>query len=229
MVSPTFESDHNNNQFTARLLLHHFLNEYDLKWLSDIDFMGLNDNQKRALVFVREVGAIDNATYRQLNGSDIFKASTELRQLRDIGLIETKGKGRATYYVPHELLLQIADLSEQSVNQPPSLSDQVPGLPDRVPTLSDRAISLSDRVPSEIREKILKIGKRSQDKELIKEVICDLCSWQPLSIRQLSDILTRNDKYLLENYIIPLREEGRLIHTIQDMPSHPDQAYQTKK
>lgn len=132
MVPPTFESDHNNNQFTVRLLLHHFLNEFDLEWLSALSDVGFTDSQKRALVFVREVGAIDNATYRQLNGSDIFRASTELRQLRDFGLIEAKGRGRATYYVPHEFLLQIPQLVSNAGNQPMPLPDQPPGLSDGV-------------------------------------------------------------------------------------------------
>jgi ATP-dependent DNA helicase RecG len=229
MVPPTFESDHNNNQFTVRLLLHHFLNEFDLAWLSALSDVGFTDSQKRALVFVREVGAIDNATYRQLNGSDIFKASTELRQLRDFGLIEAKGRGRATYYVPREFLLQIPQLVGNVGDQSTPLLGQSPTLSDGVKTLSDQALSLSDQVPKEIQEKIAKIGKRSQDKELIKEVMCDLCKWQPLSLRKLSEILGRNDKYLLEYYVTPLREEGRLLYTIPDMPSHPDQAYQTKR
>ena len=114
-------------------------------------------------------------------------------------------------------------------DQSTPLLGQSPTLSDGVKTLSDQALSLSDQVPKEIQEKIAKIGKRSQDKELIKEVMCDLCKWQPLSLRKLSEILGRNDKYLLEYYVTPLREEGRLLYTIPDMPSHPDQAYQTKR
>ncbi len=229
MVPPTFESDHNNNQFTTRLLLHHFLNEYDLAWLSALSDVGFTDNQKRALVFVREVGAIDNATYRQINGTDIFKASTELRELRNVGLIEAKGKGRATYYTPKELLLQIANALSTPGDQLPPLSDQFLPLSDQLLPLSDQLLPLSDQLPLQIWEKIVQIGKRSRNKELVKDVICDLCEWRPLSLRQLSEILGRNDKYLLENYVMPLREEGRLSYTIQDMPSHPDQAYQSKK
>ena len=234
MVPPTFESDHGNNQFTARLLLHHFLNEFDLAWLSAFNNVGFTDSQKRALIFVREVGAIDNATYRQLNGSDIFKASTELRQLRDFGFIEAKGRGRATYYIPQELLLQVPALA--GIPGPPLnlsdresfLSDQLAPLSDQLAPLSDQLAPLSDQLPGEIRDKIAKIGKRSLDKVQIKEIICDLCRWRSLSLRQLSEILGRNDKYLLENYIGPLREEGRLSYTILDMPNHPDQAYKAR-
>src|SRR5215217_2161280 len=59
MVAPTFESDHQENQFSARLLLHHFLSEIDIRWLNSFSGISLNDHQKQALVFVKEVGAID--------------------------------------------------------------------------------------------------------------------------------------------------------------------------
>lgn len=55
LAPPTFESDRMNNQFTVRLLLHHFLNEADVKWLSNFSKLMLSDTQKQALVFVREV------------------------------------------------------------------------------------------------------------------------------------------------------------------------------
>jgi hypothetical protein len=53
-----------------------------------------------ALVFVREVGAIDNITYRQLN-SDINnqRASLDLHYLCTKGLLEQKGQSRSTYYI----------------------------------------------------------------------------------------------------------------------------------
>ena len=40
-----------------------------MEWLAQYAEFGLVNEQKLALVFVREVGAIDNATYRQLDSS----------------------------------------------------------------------------------------------------------------------------------------------------------------
>ena len=51
------------NQFTARLLLHHFLGVEDIKWLTLFDSYALNEDQKKALIFVKELGAIDNNAY----------------------------------------------------------------------------------------------------------------------------------------------------------------------
>ncbi|MFW6275613.1 MAG: ATP-binding protein, partial [bacterium] len=104
LAPPTFESDRMNNQFTVRLLLHHFLNEADVKWLSNFSKLMLSDTQKQALVFVREVGAIDNHTYRQLANCDTLKASADLRNLKEQKLLKAKGKGKATYYIPDDVL-----------------------------------------------------------------------------------------------------------------------------
>ena len=38
--------------------------------------------------------------YRQFAGCDTLKASAKLSMMRDAGLLEMKGRGKATYYVP---------------------------------------------------------------------------------------------------------------------------------
>lgn len=218
MVPPTFESDHSSNQFTTRLLLHHFLSEEDILWLHSFDQFELNDSQKRSLIFIRETGAIDNPAYRQLNGCDILKASSELRSLRDLNILIQKGKGRATYY-------QINP--EFIINVPKSLSDQFESLSDQFEDLSDQFEGLLGELPAELVIKIIGLGKRSNDKEKVSQVILDLCLWQPLSIKQLSSILNRNENYML-GFITPLREQGLLEYVYPDMPNHPQQAYKIK-
>ena len=102
-MPPTFESNRSANQFTARLLLHHLLDKETLQWLASYANYSLNDEQRLALVFVREVGAIDNITYRQLN-SDINnqRASSDLHFMCTKGLLEQKGQSRSTYYIAGE-------------------------------------------------------------------------------------------------------------------------------
>ena len=100
LMPPTFESNRSANQFTARLLLHHLLDKETLQWLASYASYSLNNEQRLALVFVREVGAIDNITYRQLN-SDINnqRASYDLHYMCTKGLLEQKGQSRSTYYI----------------------------------------------------------------------------------------------------------------------------------
>ena len=103
LMPPTFESNRSANQFTARLLLHHLLDKETLQWLASYVNYSLNNEQRLALVFVREVGAIDNITYRQLS-SDINnqRASYDLHYMCTKGLLEQKGQSRSTYYIAGE-------------------------------------------------------------------------------------------------------------------------------
>jgi ATP-dependent DNA helicase RecG len=226
MVPPTFESDHGSNLFTTRLLLHHFLSEEDITWLQAFDGYGLNDGQKRTLIFVREAGAIDNSTYRQINGCDILKASSELRSLRDYELLEQKGKGRATYYIPgykFNLLPAVNPVSGAIPDHPGA------AIPDHPGAIPDHPGAIPDQLPDNIKEKLDVIGKRTVDKDKMNALLIDLCTWKVLSLKQLSAIVQRNEKYLLENFITPLREAGALEYTIPDMPNHPDQSYRASK
>ena len=71
-----------------------------MEWLAQYAEFDLVNEQKLALVFVREVGAIDNATYRQLDSSITHaRARLEIHKLCDLGFLEKKGQGRNTYYI----------------------------------------------------------------------------------------------------------------------------------
>jgi len=106
LTPPTFESDRERNQFVVTLLFHHFLSPEDWAWLRQFHDIELTDEQARALIFVREAGAITNAAYRSVNHVDVLAASHHLRRLRDYGLLQQKGKGAQTYYLPTEKLLE---------------------------------------------------------------------------------------------------------------------------
>ena len=100
LMPPTFESNRETNQFTIRLLFHHLLGKDDIEWLSLFAKYELNNEQKLSLIFIRELGAIDNITYRQLN-SDITsrKATVDLHRMCENGLFELRGQRRNAYYV----------------------------------------------------------------------------------------------------------------------------------
>ena len=62
-----------------------------MEWLAQYAEFCLVNEQKLALVFVREVGAIDNATYRQLDSSSTHaRARLEIHKLSDLGFLEKK-------------------------------------------------------------------------------------------------------------------------------------------
>ncbi|MGM9816165.1 MAG: ATP-binding protein, partial [Lepagella sp.] len=104
IMPPTFESDHCRNIFTIRILLHHLFSKQDLIWLASNNLTQLSEGQKTALIFMRETGAIDNITYRQLTGSTSRDANKNIKQLESTGLIQMKGNRRNAYYIPTERL-----------------------------------------------------------------------------------------------------------------------------
>ena len=108
LMPPTFESNRETNQFTIRLLFHHLLGKDDIEWLSLFAKYELNNEQKLSLIFVRELGAIDNITYRQLN-SDITskKATFDLHRMCQEGLFELKGQRRNAYYVAGQEFMRL--------------------------------------------------------------------------------------------------------------------------
>lgn len=93
LAPPSFESDRVTDNFTARFLFHHFLGESDMKWLSLLKPHELNEAQTKALIHVRELGAVDNSTYRNLNRVDTLVASKHLKELHTLGLLTIK-RGR---------------------------------------------------------------------------------------------------------------------------------------
>ena len=235
MVPPTYESHHHKNSFVLRLLLHHFLNEDDVKWLEQFNKYDFTDTQKMGLVFIREVGAIDNLSYRQLTELTGHQSSIELRKLRKEKMIQQKGKGKSTYYLPSDRFKSFLSPMEEGLStKADSLSPMAEGLSTQVESLSTRAKSLSteekvDKLSGELQRKLRSIGKRSKNPEILKGLIIELCQEQDFSISELSSLLHRSEKYLKNNYLGALLDEGLLEYTIPKMISHPNQKYRTKK
>ena len=149
LMPPTFESNHEANKFTARLLLHHFLSKENMEWLAQYAEFGLVNEQKLALVFVREVGAIDNATYRQLDSSITHaRARLEIHKLCDLGFLEKKGQGRNTYYIRTS---KVVSLGERLRPQDERLLPQHSTFGERLPPQDERLLpqhgTLGERLP----------------------------------------------------------------------------------
>ena len=149
LMPPTFESNHEANKFTARLLLHHFLSKENMEWLAQYAEFGLVNEQKLALVFVREVGAIDNATYRQLDSTITHaRARLEIHKLCDLGFIEKKGQGRNTYYIRTS---KVVSLGERLRPQGEKIPPQHGSLGERLRPQDERLLpqhgTLGERLP----------------------------------------------------------------------------------
>jgi ATP-dependent DNA helicase RecG len=238
LVSPTFESSREDNEFTARLLLHHFLDEKDLEWLQQYEHFSLSDPQKQALIFVREVGAIDNRTYRQMADCDTLKASNELRILKTNGLFSSKGKGKATYYIPGKGL--VTEVSDALNTEPTQLSTEPITIDNELVTLSTEADALSteadalsteanaidretllNELPLELKIRISELKERESNLQKMQDII------RPFKLVEIASLLQKGDNYLSRKYLKPMIDNSELHFLHQEMTNHPEQAYLT--
>ncbi len=240
LLPPTFESTRRPDQFVATFLFHHFLGADDLAWLRRLTLEALSDEEARALVFVRELGAIDNAAYRAINRTDTLNASTHLRRLRDQGLLAMKGSGNRSYYVPGAAFeaspkwAQADDSPASDTHQPQTEMDTTPPEnthqstanthhpgPNTHQSLEAQPAALS----AALRMRLPAAGTKPR-RPVLKRLLLDLCAWQPMSARTLAGLLGRQDqKHLVREFLSPMVAEGLLAYTIPEMENHPDQRY----
>lgn len=218
---PLFESMRGNDSFVARYYFQHFLGEEAIQWLSRFRELHLSDEEARALVAVREQGAIDNAMYRELNRVDTLAASGALRRLRDAGLLEQKGRGSGTYYLPTPWLLDNAQAQGLSSN-PAGLPSDPSGLSSNPPFLSSNPHWQA--LPADLQQLVAGLGQRATPDRL-REALIRLCQYQSWQATELAGLFGRNPVYLGTQYLRPLVSAGVLAYTLPEQPNHPHQAY----
>lgn len=77
------------------------LDDETVRWLTDLGVTGLTDSQLLALARMRRGEVLRSASYRNELGVDSRRATTELRDLVDRGLVDVEGtRGGATYQLP---------------------------------------------------------------------------------------------------------------------------------
>lgn len=170
--------------------------------LSCLDYE-LSDNQKTALIFLREVGAIDNLTYRQLSGLSSREAVADVKQIEAYGLIEKHGHGRQSYYTPTDALLH-------------SLTKDA--------SFGCNNASMLDCLSVTLQNKIAQLKKRVPNTELM-DLTIQMCSEMSLSIEEIAAILNRTTGHIRNKIISPLVKAKKLYYTIPEMIKHPQQKY----
>lgn len=226
LAPPLFESDRGRDLFVARFFFHHFLGEDDLRWLAGFKTLNLSEAEARALVVSREAGAMDNATYRDLNKVDTLAASTALRRLRDAGLFEKNGRGSATWYKPTAKMLTgregVSSNPAGLSSNPGALTSNL-GTQTSNPTTGQREALLAG-LPAELVETVLQLGRRHPP-PAVRELIITLCHLRDWRADELATLLDRRAETVRQDYLRPLMREGRLAMTQPDKPNDPQQAY----
>jgi len=245
LTPPLFESDRARDVFVTTLHFHHFLSESDWEWLAVYKDLTLSDEEARALIWVRENGAIANAVYRNLNDVDTLSASKHLRRLCDAGILTLKGRSSATFYVPGPRFVpgqaakpsQLEALSDQSEplsgNPPPLSGDLAPLSGNLSPLAQQFSVLVPDvpglvqefaALPPELQQRIVDFGPRT-GQTATRALIAALCSIRAWRTDELALMLRRAAKYLLESYLTPMVEDGTLQRTHPQTLNHPQQAY----
>ena len=236
LAPPLFESDRGQDQFVVRLFFHHFLGPEDLAWLARFKNLHLSEAEARALVVAREVGAIDNATWRDINKVDTLTASQSLKKLRDAGLLQQKGRGSATWYQPTGKMLgdddSLSSNPDGLSSNPLSLSRDLGAL-SRDPNSLDKAEAerktklrqtLLAGLPGELAARVGALGRRSPP-DAVRDVVLDLLQQRPWRLEELGQLLQRNPEYVRQKYVQPLLEAARIRMTRPEVPNDPEQAY----
>lgn len=211
MPLPTFESNRKDDSFTIRLMVKPFYGEEDIKWLKLFDKYNFNKNQKEALIFAREVGAVDTLTYSQMNLVSSSIASEELIDMEKTSLLIKKGRTEdVAYYTLNEI---------SQVNLPSKNETSQVNLPS-----NDETSQVN--IPEELQMRISNLGKKVSLDEL-RLIIVELCKIQPRTRKELADILNKSEEYLRKQ-ILPGMLENELSLLYPDSPNTPNQAYKVK-
>lgn len=210
---PVFVSDRANNKCTLTIFLHNLLSTEDMVWVDAIGATHLSDNQKLALVFLREIGAIDNSSYRQIASVSVRQATNDLRTLKELGYVTQEGKSKGAIYK----LAAMVGNEQTMVGNDQSI----------VGKASVRGF-LTDRLPQTLKEKIEALKGRSEPQE-ISQLILEVGEVTDFSATEIAALLKRNEKYVKSTYLRPLLDLGELEYTIPDMQRHPMQRYRIKK
>ncbi len=91
---------------------------------------------------------------------------------------------------------------------------------------------LSGKLPGKLAEELVEEIKTLDEDaslELVSEVIKKICSDRPLRAREIARLLKKNMGHVKNYYLTPMLESQDLELLYPDNPTHPNQAYITKK
>ena len=241
LTSPIFESNRQKDLFSITLLTHHLLGPEDIEWLRHFKHCALSDDEARALIVAREIGAMDNLAYRNINRVDSLTASRHIFRLRDLGLFEQKGKGVNTYYIPTPALLA-PYLKRAARAEGIRHHDKLIGEPDKLTSEPDK-FNLSGRglprslshlptgpiaLPKELAAAVTRVIEKPTLEDM-RVIIRRLCEWHELKASEIARILHRSQRYIRNTFLGPMIESGELYYVYPDKPNTPRQAYRASK
>jgi ATP-dependent DNA helicase RecG len=215
-------------EFALRLRHAHLLSEEDRAWLISLG-EGWTEAEQLALVFARHEGEIDNPKLRSLTGLHPSDATKVLGGLRARELLTMTGVGRnARYQLGQVPALRAASegVRTQSLTQSSEVSseDVTPNSEDLEENSEGSAVA-----PRTTWQQLEIVARAAREKGRLdpdarNDLIVQLCSRTPLSLKQLSELVGLSEPYLRE-ILRFLISTNRLAFLHPERPNHPKQRY----
>lgn len=143
--------------------------------------------------------------YRQFAGCDTLKASAKLSMMRDAGLLEMKGRGKATYYVPGDRF----PIAKHETTAP------------RVQTTALQSQTTAP-IPKDLESDLAALGRKAP-RERVVELMVRLCSCRAMTKEDLMKYLNRSEATI--RHIATSLLGKRLSYLYPEVIHHPNQAY----
>ena len=150
--------------------------------------------------------------YRQFAGCDTLKASAKLSMMRDAGLLEMKGMGKATYYVPGDRF-PIA----KHETTPPQAQTTLPQGQTTPPQAQTTA-----PLPKDLESDLAALGRKAP-RERVVELMVRLCSCRAMTKEDLMKYLNRSEATI--RHIATSLLGKRLSYLYPEVIHHPNRAY----
>lgn len=215
LAEPNFVSSVTGNSFRATYSLNQLMSKEDLLWLSQYKNYELSDNEARALLIAKHLGAVNNSTLREDTNLDTLPASHVLQKLtKELGLLKKHGAGSATTYT-------LKSKRDYFKAETPHLGAETPHFGVETPHL--RVEARHTEMTDELRKEIENLGYRPR-KEKIFRVMLGLCLLEPQTKEGLMQRLDKGEQ-LIRKYLKELREKGAIEYVYPELPNHPYQAY----
>jgi ATP-dependent DNA helicase RecG len=123
--------------------------------------------------------------------------------------------------------------SSYRIPSSPHLESSSPHLESSSPHLESSSPHLESSSPHIENQRLKELAKsvacsKRAAKQVVRDIILQLCQTEPLSLGELARLLNRNPKSLQNHYLTQLVYDGVLELQHPETPSHPEQAYMSK-
>ena len=164
--------------------------------------------------------------YRQFVGCDTLKASAKLSMMRDAGLLEMKGRGKATYYVPGDRFpaAKHETTPPQAQTTPPLAQTTAPQTQTTAPQAQTTAPQgqTTAPIPKDLESDLAALGRKAP-RERAVELMVRLCSCRAMTKEDLMKYLNRSEATI--RHIATSLLGKRLSYLYPEVIHHPNLAY----